>query len=79
VGTVVIEVRRSGDFDPDFPSSQKAAPAFDVDDVTGHDWNSARSQFKKLASRFIHYRNHPNLRPACRANKDIQADVCDYS
>jgi hypothetical protein len=79
MGTVVIKLRLPGDLDSYFPPSQKAASAVNVDDVTGSDGNAARTQFQNLASRLVLYRNHPDLRPACRANKDIQADVCNYA
>jgi hypothetical protein len=79
MGAIVIKVGRPGKLDSYFPASQKAAPAFDVDDVTGRNGNVARPQFQNLTSRFIPYRDHPDLRPACRANKHIQADIGDYS
>jgi hypothetical protein len=79
VRPVVVNVRRPGDLDSYFPSSKKAALAFDVDDVTGRDWNSARPQFKNLASRFVHDRNHTDLRSACRTNNDIQTNICNDS
>jgi hypothetical protein len=79
MSTVVIERRRSGDLDSYVPSSQKAALAFDVDDVTGRDGNSARSQFQNLTSCCVLYRNHPDFRPAHRTNNRIQTDTGNYS
>ncbi|MGA2750449.1 MAG: hypothetical protein ABSG59_16870 [Verrucomicrobiota bacterium] len=79
VRPVVVNIRRPGDLDSYSPPPKKAALAFDVDDVTGRDWNAARSQLKNLASRFVHYRDHTDLRPARGTNEDIQADVCNHS
>jgi hypothetical protein len=79
VRPVVVNIRRPGDLDSYSPPPKKAALAFDVDDVTGRDWNAARSQLKNLASRFVHDRNHTDLRSACRTNKDMQTDIGNYS
>ncbi len=76
---IVIKVGRPGNLDSCFPATQKAAPAFEVDDVTGCNGNAARPQFQNLTIGFILYRNHPDLRPARRANKRIQADIGDYA
>jgi hypothetical protein len=79
MGSVIVEIRHPSDLDSDFASSQKASLAFDVDDVTGRNGNSAMSQFQNFISRLILYRHHPDVRWACRANKNIQTDVGNYS